>query len=94
MTLLAATSTPNGPPVWWLAIVALTVLGIYALICWWRPFATCGVCSGNGSRGKRGRDCWWCHGRQVRLRWGRRVYNWYARARAAAITRRAAASGD
>jgi hypothetical protein len=52
---------------------------VYALSCWWWPFAHCLCCHGAGKHhrgdGKVHRLCRWCKGSGRRLRIGRRVRN-------------------
>lgn len=56
-----------------------TLLGVYALACWVRPFARCSPCKGAG--------CRWCRYTGRRLRVGRWLYN-----RATEMRRQAAAA--
>lgn len=76
------------------AIVVLTVAAafIYAAACATLPFARCVRCNGAGVRIAKtrvlrrsvGRPCRWCRSSGKRLRWGRRVWNHFARIRSAA----------
>ena len=67
--------------------LSLGVLCIYAAACAVSPFGRCWHCRGFGfkirqsrftGRLRRGRDCHWCHGTGLRLRLGRRLYNFLA----------------
>jgi hypothetical protein len=68
-----------------LVLFATSVAAGYALLCWVRPFGRCRVCSRTGVRLtlilRRFRSCWWCKGAGLRLRVGRRAYNYLARVR-------------
>jgi hypothetical protein len=68
MSATAATATT-------LAILAV----LYAIECWWWPYAKCGKCEGVaksfGPDGKHFRLCPRCNGSGRRLRPGRRVWN-------------------
>jgi len=79
---------------WALAIVAGPTY--YVLSCAFFPFRNCGHCKARGrfSRkdGKVHRPCWWCGGRGMKLRYGRRVWNYFAKARKKAKRRAAAAA--
>lgn len=80
-------------------ILSATLLTLgYCLLCWVRPFGRCRICSGTGTRQtlilRRFRSCGWCHGAGLRLRVGRRVYNYLARVRADAAQARHAHTGD
>ncbi len=63
--------------------VTAAALTIYALACWIAPFGRCQTCKGTGSRQtfltQRHRPCRWCRGSGLRLRIGRRLYNFAAR---------------
>ncbi len=60
-------------------VLAATALLVYALACWWWPFANCGRCEGSGKRrsptGRRFGKCRRCKGSGMRLRHGRRAWN-------------------
>jgi hypothetical protein len=51
----------------------------YAIVCWLKPFRTCGRCDGAGSKQTailhRQRRCWRCNGAGKHLRAGRAAYN-------------------
>jgi len=74
-----------------IGLVLMAIL-IYLSACAWVPFARCSRCHGTGVRmGKTrllrrpvGKPCRWCRQSGRRLRWGRRVWNRFARIRAAA----------
>ena len=73
------------------ASAALAVL-LYLAACAWLPFARCRRCGGLGVRMSKtrvlrrpaGKPCRWCRQSGRRLRWGRRVWNRFARIRQAA----------
>lgn len=75
-------------------IVALAMLAVLLYIgaCAWLPFAPCSRCHGAGVvigktrvlRRPVGKPCRWCRQSGRRLRWGRRVWNRFARIRQAA----------
>ncbi|MEV6833617.1 hypothetical protein AB0N17_03640 [Streptomyces sp. NPDC051133] len=56
-------------------------LGYYAVLCAVKPFAPCRKCGGLGQveRFKKPRMCPRCHGKQLRLRVGRRAHNAWRR---------------
>jgi hypothetical protein len=67
-------------------VAAAIIVAIYAGLCAARPYTRCSRCAGLGShRGvilrNRMRPCRWCSGRGARLRYGRRVWNHFARIR-------------
>lgn len=64
----------------------LAAAGLYALTCWWWPFANCPRCHGSAkSQGVGGfRRCPRCRGTGRRLRIGRRILNHFSQARAKA----------
>lgn len=66
-------------------IVALFLLAaIYMGSCLVKPKTWCWLCKGHVSRTNRGRnwgDCWWCGGDGYRLRYGKRIYERWARRR-------------
>ncbi|MGX2994523.1 hypothetical protein JNUCC64_09530 [Streptomyces sp. JNUCC 64] len=76
------------------ALIALTTLAGYALLCAVAPFGTCRTCRGFGhkvitdrkGRPKRDKPCRRCKGHGKRLRLGRRLTN-HTRAIHAAGTR-------
>lgn len=80
MDLLAATATtePDTPWGWLVALLALATL-VYAASCTWWPFAKCWCCEGSGRHSRKDRKvfrpCRWCRGSGRRLRLGRRTYN-------------------
>lgn len=86
MTLLAATATH--PLAGWLALAgaAFVCALIYAVSCWWFPFAHCSCSGGKVMRedGKVFRVCRRCGGSGRRLRVGRRVWNHFAAKRGSA----------
>src|SRR4051812_47426072 len=87
---LAATTDPTRPTTVNLTVAAvlagLLTAAVYALGCWWFPFAHCRGCGGTGKKyrddGKVYRYHRWCAGTGRRLRIGRRIFNHYARLRA------------
>ncbi len=65
----------------------VVLLLVYAAVCAVSPFGRCWVCRGFGFKLKqgrftgrlsRGRDCRWCDATGLRLRFGRRLYNFLA----------------
>ncbi|GAB3862898.1 hypothetical protein ACFPIJ_55190 [Dactylosporangium cerinum] len=66
-----------------LSAVTAAALAAYALACWIAPFGRCQGCKGTGTRQTflthRYRPCRWCRGAGLRLRIGRRLYNFAAR---------------
>ncbi|WP_405524610.1 hypothetical protein OG426_16135 [Streptomyces canus] len=66
----------------WLAMISLILwLVSYAALCWAKPFAPCRKCHGIGQIERFGkpRMCPRCHGKQLRLRVGRRMHNAWRR---------------
>ncbi|MFV0136369.1 hypothetical protein ACLGIH_24710 [Streptomyces sp. HMX87] len=63
-----------------MALLLLWLIG-YAALCWVKPFAPCRKCRGLGQieRFKKPRMCPRCHGKQLRLRLGRRAHNAWRR---------------
>lgn len=63
------------------ALVALFVASLYAIGCWWLPWAKCLSCRGTGRHarddGKVWRDCRRCRGTGRRLRVGRWIWNYF-----------------
>ncbi|WP_204289564.1 hypothetical protein [Microbispora amethystogenes] len=90
MTLLAATATTPPLPIpplsvilAWLILAALVwVLG-YAAACAATPFGRCRRCEGHGKtitpNGRVRRWCRHCDATGLRLRWGRRLFNYLRR---------------
>jgi len=73
------------------AITLLAIaIGVYALACWVIPFGRCHFCDSSGTRTaritRRLKPCRWCNASGRRLRYGRRVYNYFSRIRAEAQT--------
>jgi hypothetical protein len=65
------------------AILAAAVAGlVYAVQCWWWPFAACRRCDGAGRfrspSGRAWRRCRRCKGSGERTRVGRRFWTWLA----------------
>lgn len=64
--------------------------GVYALLCWVRPFARHRRCKGSGTRQtlilRRFRMCKRCKGSGLVLRRGRAVFNYFAHIHADATT--------
>jgi len=70
--------------------IGLGIAGIGALIyrtqCYRTPYTRCQRCAGVGhlkprrARARIARRCWACHGKGVRIRWGRAVMNAWRRA--------------
>lgn len=64
------------------AIVGLILATVYALECWWFPWAKCLSCKGAGRHARADRqvwrDCRRCKGSGRRLRVGRWVWNYFA----------------
>lgn len=78
-----------------LALLATGAAVLYAAACWVWPFGRCKLCSGKGT-GKtlflrRPRPCRLCKGSGLRLRLGRRAYNYGSRIHWEATKRRRAA---
>ena len=80
-------------------IVAMIGLGVvYAAACTWSPYGSCWRCGQAGQhrgliRRTRIVGCWWCDSSGQRLRLGRRVYNWLAKARREGQARRTEKAG-
>lgn len=70
-------------------IVAIGAAVIYVGLCAGWPYTRCRLCRGVGGRAGKTlvlrrtvtRDCRWCGASGLRLRWGRRAYNHFARIR-------------
>lgn len=59
------------------AMVATVVVALkYAVTCWLKPYKRCGACDGSGYGPSITKACWWCDGATMRLRLGRRVFNY------------------
>lgn len=59
----------------------ITVIVVYVMACWVLPFGKCVHCSGGGTRKTitgRLKPCRRCRGSGLRLRIGRRVFNYFA----------------
>lgn len=61
-------------------VAAVVTFFVYLVSCVYRPKTWCWVCRPNPSRdpsksGRNWRDCWWCHGKGYRLRYGKRIYD-------------------
>ncbi|BFU47875.1 hypothetical protein [Krasilnikovia sp. MM14-A1004] len=74
-------------------LLAATTLAIgYAALCWALPFGRCWRCKKTGSHPRlitrRLRTCRRCKGSGLRLRYGRRTYNFLARIHHDATTAR------
>ncbi|MFB4273365.1 hypothetical protein [Nonomuraea sp. GTA35] len=85
MTSLAATATTHPAtlvPLLFAALAVLWLLG-YAAACAADPFARCLRCKGHGKKlkpnGRVKRWCRHCDGTGLRLRLGRRLYNYLRR---------------
>lgn len=63
------------------ALATVLILG-YSLLCWMRPFGRCSRCKGAGIHQtlitRRYRPCRMCQASGLRLRIGRRLYNYFA----------------
>lgn len=60
--------------------LTITATAIYALLCWVLPFGKCVRCSGNGVRETltgRLKPCRPCKGAGLRLRHGRKIFNYF-----------------
>lgn len=76
-----------------LVVVCALVAAAYASLCAGRPFARCRVCRGLGAKSTgagrlaqlfgrpAAKTCRWCGGSGLRLRWGRRAWNRFAKIR-------------
>jgi hypothetical protein len=77
-----------------LILAAATLTAGYALLCWALPFGRCLRCRGTGSHPRlitrRLRTCRRCRGAGLRLRHGRRAFNYLARIHHDATRTRAA----
>ena len=72
-------------------LVILTAIvvapAVYAASCWLDPWTDCICCKGTGKHYRnrktstRHRHCRWCKRAGERLRWGRRAWNRYKKAR-------------
>ncbi|GIF66749.1 hypothetical protein Ais01nite_47840 [Asanoa ishikariensis] len=65
----------------YLATLAAVTL-CYILVCWVKPFGRCARCRGVGAHPhlitRRLRPCRRCHASGLRLRTGRRIFNYFA----------------
>ena len=72
-------------------LAATTFIAGYAALCWVLPFGRCWRCHKTGSHPRlitrRLTVCRWCKGSGMRLRPGRRAFNYLARIHADATTR-------
>ncbi|MEV4134410.1 hypothetical protein AB0J72_19845 [Dactylosporangium sp. NPDC049742] len=63
-------------------LVTFAAVSFYAIACWVRPFGRCSRCKGAGIHQTfithRYQPCRSCRGAGLRLRIGRRVYNYLA----------------
>ena len=60
-------------------LLGTATTGVYALLCWVKPFGPCRWCKRTGTRTtlilRRPAACRMCSGSRLRLRLGRRAYN-------------------
>lgn len=79
------------------ALLLATLTGGYALLCWVLPFGRCWRCKKTGSHPRlitrKLTICRRCKGSGLRLRYGRRAYNYLARVQSDAATARPAGDG-
>ena len=72
-------------------LAATTLITGYAALCWLLPFGRCYLCRKTGTRPRlitrRLTTCRRCKGSGLRLRHGRRAFNYLARIHADATTR-------
>jgi DnaJ-class molecular chaperone len=76
--------TPHLSPAITLALVLIIVTFGYISACVARPFTACRRCDGTGKRpsifgGKARRACRRCHASGLRLRTGRKIWNFFHR---------------
>jgi hypothetical protein len=73
-------------------LTATTLAVGYALLCWVLPFGRCWRCKGTGTHPRlitrRLRPCRRCRGAGMRIRHGRRAFNYLARIHHDATARR------
>ena len=73
-------------------LLATSLAAGYALLCWILPFGRCYRCKKTGSHPRlitrRLRTCRRCRGAGLRLRTGRRLYNYFAHIHTDATGRR------
>jgi hypothetical protein len=74
-----------------LTLTATALVVGYVLLCWIKPFGRCWRCRRTGSHKRlitrRLRTCRRCRGSGLRLRHGRRIFNYFARIHREAHTR-------
>jgi hypothetical protein len=73
----------------WLVLAAAVICPVYAVQCWWWPFAACRKCEGVGKfrspSGRAWRRCRRCKGSGERVRIGRRLWTWLRSAKDKAV---------
>jgi hypothetical protein len=71
---------PHIDPASALILIIAAVTFCYAGLCAWQPFGTCRACrpTARRPRGRRG-HCRWCGDTRLRLRIGRRAWNFVHR---------------
>jgi hypothetical protein len=73
-------------------LIPATITICYTLLCWVLPFGRCLRCRGLGAHPhlitRRLRPCRRCHASGLRLRTGRRIWNYFARIRRDAVAAR------
>lgn len=64
----------------WVVLAAVVAGLVYAVACWWWPYAACRKCEGAGRfrspSGRAWRTCRRCKGSGTRVRVGRRLLTW------------------
>ncbi|MEU7975191.1 hypothetical protein AB0B48_24445 [Micromonospora sp. NPDC049089] len=86
LTAATATPEPGGLPWWaWIALGLIVWALYYVAECAWWPFGPCPKCDGRGkfkrNDGKAWRKCRRCKATGERLRFGRKVWNRFAKIR-------------
>lgn len=77
----------TGSKAWAIVTLVVGLLSVYPVSCWLDPWTDCICCKGSGKHYRnrknstRHRHCRWCKRAGERLRWGRRIYNRYKKAR-------------